>query len=328
MVAILMSGSAPWALAASPLLPVPEEVAPYMADRYFRVSADVRFPRAISTVLNQSCLRHGKRVRPLMCYLSAGMVGVPARHVVWLAKIAEFTHSASLIHDDVIDASTHRRGEPSLWARTSAKQAVMTGDWLIVEAVKLAHRPEDSRHLPPLLDTIQEMARGEVLQARVLKQGSYTLEEWQRIADSKTGVLFAWALSAPALEYGMPESVVAGMRKLGFTLGRLFQAQDDMQDALDERGEVNLVLREAAAFEGTSPLSPTFREDSLQAGRARVLDFLKTQGAEAGELARQMHAQTEDWWKQQGFASSHLLRQSCASALLDLVGLFSRTPAP
>lgn len=272
------------AAAAAPVFAGPLTVAPhllpYLAEEHFQVPADLRFPREISDAVNRGMVG-GKRVRPLLCYLSAGVLGTPPETVKELACAVEYVHNASLIHDDVIDASTQRRNDPTLWVQKTVKEAVVIGDWLMAEGVKLAARARSPHQVPTLLNTIQEMTRGEAQQANALREGSYDIRQWTEVANAKTGVLFAWALTAPAREAGVSETLLASLDRLGLILGQLFQAQDDIKDSYDERGEMNLVLLEAAQMDQADPLGRDFRPETLTEARRRVAHLLRSNGERA-----------------------------------------------
>lgn len=310
---------------SGPTLPAPPGIQPFLTDSHYQVPNDLAFPVEISGVLNAEALRHGKRVRPLLCFLAGGMLGVAPIELEKLACSVEFVHNASLIHDDVIDASAQRRGQPSLWAQTTVKQAVTIGDWLLAEAVKLVDRPQGSPHVSRVLGVIQEMTRGEVRQAKLLSDGTYNLEQWKLVANSKTGVLFGWALSAPAVELGMDEHTIALYTELGLLMGQVFQAQDDIQDSYDERGELNLALLLAAETDGVSPLAQNFSDTALQAGRRGTVAFIRDSAARLQAILRELTASSEAWWKKSGAEPTE--RALCVQGLSALAAFFS-TPPP
>jgi hypothetical protein len=312
---------------AGPRLPVPEHIQPFLTDLHFKVPDDLVFPAEISGILNAEALAHGKRVRPLLCFLAGGMLGLAPIELANLACSVEFVHNASLIHDDVIDASTHRRDNPSLWAQTSVKQAVTIGDWLLAEAVKLVDRPNGSPHVSRILGVIQEMTRGEVRQAKLLQTGTYGLEDWKAVANSKTGVLFGWALSAPAVELGMDAHTIEKYNELGLVMGQVFQAQDDIQDSFDERGELNLALLLAARHIGVSPLSPTLSEEALKVGRQGAAKFIRMQAVQLQRIMAELIASSTAWWRDHGKNRSWEQRDICITGLA-VLGRFFTSPPP
>lgn len=321
------------ALLASPVfaadaLPVPDAVKPYLNPSYFRVPPEMTY-REITRYLNQHSLREGKRVRPLLCHLAAGLLGAApgGAGVVELSCVVEWVHSASLIHDDVIDRSTTRRGKPSLWKRTTPTKAVLIGDWLQATALEIAIEMEEPHHGRAILDTIKDMARGEVVQSQILKKKTYTLEDWKLVSQFKTGVLFAWALTAPAHELGLAPDVAPALRELGLTLGRLFQAQDDLQDALDERGEVNVVLLKAAEIEGISPLAKKFKPESLREASEATLEMLRAEALGAEKLVLDISDDFARRARAEEFEPKDPQHQiDCKQALIDFTRLLAKPP--
>ncbi|MBY0371172.1 polyprenyl synthetase family protein [bacterium] len=311
------------AFAAGPVLPKPDLLNRFLTDRNFQLPADQRFPRQITQLLNRVALREGKRVRPLLCFLSAGTLGGKPHSVRPLACVVEFVHTASLLHDDVLDVSADRRGKPSLWAMTSVKSAVLNGNYLLAEAIRMAAELEEKSHVLTMLESIKEMTRGEVLQSAILKRGSCTLEDWNQIADAKTGVLFIWSLSAPAREYGLHPEVGADLEELGRILGRLFQARDDLLDAPEERGEVNRVLLRAAEIEGISPFAKEFRPDSLAQAAEETLAYLKAEGTRAEALIEKISKSADAIWEDQPFATDTGYQKSCVQSLIGLTRLLT-----
>lgn len=264
--------------------PIPEAIRPYLAPERFHVDSEDGVE--LTPIVDRALLQGGKRIRPLLCYLSGGLAGVGPERLAPLACIAEWAHGASLMHDDVIDGSPERRGRPSLWRLTSVKKAVLLGDWLLARLVRLALRtaPDSA---DGILKVIQGMVEGEFLQDSLLTQGRYDEADWERVAFLKTGLLFQWATRSPAVVAGLPEGIVDRFEAFGRKLALIFQKRDDLEDA-DERGEINAVLLRAAGRAGGSPLAAEFPATAISAARGEVAAELRVELGEWKESLRRL----------------------------------------
>jgi len=170
----------------------------------------------------------GKRVRPLMVRLFADACGAPRQHLVDVAVAAELIHSASLLHDDVVDSGMFRRGRPTVNARWGNIVAVMSGDLLLTCALtRLA--AIDSRLTRQAIGTVAEMTRSAIAEVEARGDLSLPVERLQAIAEGKTGSLFAWCGVSTAVLAG---DLNAGERfeAFGRRLGTAFQIADDVRD--------------------------------------------------------------------------------------------------
>jgi|GEM_PF-663967 len=177
----------------------------------------------------------GKRIRPLLMILTyRGFQGakLTARlspedlHV--LASVAEWTHTATLFHDDVLDASDKRRNKTAAHVLHGNKVAILVGDFVYAEAFALLMERgwlEPSRELAT---TIKTLVEGELLQYQVVKNRSLDMAEYERIARAKTAALFAWCTWTGAWGAGFGQPLVA--RDFGALLGYAFQMADDLFD--------------------------------------------------------------------------------------------------
>jgi octaprenyl-diphosphate synthase len=174
------------------------------------------------------CLGEGKRVRPRLVKLFASAVGAPPGPLVDVAVAAELVHSASLLHDDVVDSGMFRRGRPTVNAVKGNTVAVLSGDLLLTEALALLSRL-DVRLLPDAVATVAEMTRGTI--AEVEARGDLTLpmDQMRFIQVGKTGSLFGWCGLAVAQLAGRPE-VGKRFDAFGRHLGVAFQIADDIRD--------------------------------------------------------------------------------------------------
>ncbi len=232
---------------------VPESIRPFLtSENFFEPDPYSATGRAL---LETRVLSGGKRLRPLLCYLGGGLVGISPEDINSLACAAEWTHTASLVHDDIIDDSVSRRGLPTVWKMTSITQAILLGDWMLAEMIDRTLETDPSGNLTrKILEVIKGMAEGEFLQNELISRGTYTEDEYGQVALLKTGKLFAWSLAAGPQLAGAEDKVLTSLNEIGTLLGTAFQIRDDTLDG-DERGEINFVLMKAAEHLHQSPLN-------------------------------------------------------------------------
>jgi heptaprenyl diphosphate synthase len=177
------------------------------------------------------CLGAGsKRARPLLVRLFGGAVDVAPEHLVDVAVAAEMIHSASLLHDDVVDAGTHRRARPTVNARWGNIVAVMSGD-LILSTSLLRLAQLDARLSQSSLAVVAEMTRAAIAEVEARGHLGLSLERLRYIAEGKTGSLFGWCGSAAATLADQPEAAER-FDRFGRRLGVAFQIADDIRDVL------------------------------------------------------------------------------------------------
>jgi octaprenyl-diphosphate synthase len=177
-----------------------------------------------------SLAQAAKRARPrLLLYFSRAMGGHEAiEALVDVAVVAELIHTASLMHDDVIDEAAMRRGLDSVNARWSNCVAVLGGDAMLCTGLQMLE-PYGMSLMQRALEVVAQMTRGVVLEVQSRKQIDVTEQTWRAIADGKTGILFGWCGWAPAELVNKPD-VAERFRRCGHHLGVAFQLADDLKD--------------------------------------------------------------------------------------------------
>jgi geranylgeranyl pyrophosphate synthase len=179
----------------------------------------------------------GKRIRPTLGLLVGNMLGAPEEKLITLGASVELLHTATLVHDDLIDGALLRRGMPTLNARWSPAATVLTGDFLFARAAKLA---AETDHLPLMklfAETLATIVNGELTQmfsARgMIERDNY----YQRIY-AKTASLFEMASLAAAMVATEDEEMRASMKVFGYEVGTAFQIVDDILDFTGEESAV------------------------------------------------------------------------------------------
>ena len=172
----------------------------------------------------------GKRMRPALVVLVAGAVGYQGRARHELAAIVEFIHTATLLHDDVVDESAQRRGRPTANLLWDNKSSVLVGDYLFARAFQLMVEPGNLRALTILSNAAAEIAEGEVLQLTAAQDIATTEDTYMRVIRGKTAALFSAATQVGPVIAGSPEVQVQALFDYGDALGICFQIVDDFLD--------------------------------------------------------------------------------------------------
>lgn len=172
----------------------------------------------------------GKRLRPLLTLAAARMCGYAGDHHVRLAATVEFIHTATLLHDDVVDESTQRRGRPTANLLWDNQSSVLVGDYLFARSFQLMVETGSLRVLDILANAAAVIAEGEVLQLSAARSLSTGQDTYLKIIRGKTAALFAAATEAGAVIADAPEDQVAALRTYGDALGVAFQIVDDLLD--------------------------------------------------------------------------------------------------
>jgi len=213
------------------LSPVQEQL--QLVEARLHAQADERHPD-LRAALEQILAAGGKRIRPTLGLLVGDMLGAPQDRLVTLGAAVELLHTATLVHDDLIDGSLLRRGTPTLNARWSPAATVLTGDFLFARAAKLA---AETGHLPLMelfAETLAVIVSGELNQM-FSARGDIGRDSYFARIYAKTASLFEMTSRAAAMISPAPDAVIEQMRKFGFEIGMAFQIVDDILDFTGEQ---------------------------------------------------------------------------------------------
>jgi octaprenyl-diphosphate synthase len=172
----------------------------------------------------------GKHLRPLLFFLAQGLVGVPAAESVPLSVLIELLHTASLLHDDVVDGSPLRRGRRSYLARRGNRTSVLTGDYFVAKALDIGASYGRSGVPGVVSSTLIRMTRGELVQNRFAGSSGLTLETYYRIIQDKTASLFTASCDLAAMVQKTRSQDRERLRRFGNAFGMAFQIHDDVLD--------------------------------------------------------------------------------------------------
>jgi len=229
----------------------------------------------------------GKRIRPTVTLLACGACGGEMARSVPFAVAAELTHSATLLHDDVIDDGPVRRGQPASRVIWGNAVSVLSGDWLLTRALEIVSaEPARTAALPALLRTMRRLVEGEVLQLSLRGGFSATERAYLDVVIGKTASLFGWSAAAGAWAAGVTGRVPEALARFGEGIGIAFQLVDD---ALDYGADPGLLGKRLGQdlLEGKATL-PLIRaveaEPSLRERLALLVDGKADGNAVAAEV--------------------------------------------
>jgi octaprenyl-diphosphate synthase len=172
----------------------------------------------------------GKRLRPMLTLATARMCGYGGPYHIHLAATVEFIHTATLLHDDVVDESEKRRGRPTANLLWDNKSSVLVGDYLFARSFQLMVETGSLRVLDILSNASATIAEGEVLQLTAAQDLATDERVYLQVVRGKTAALFSAATEVGGVIAGAPEDQVAALRDYGDALGIAFQIADDLLD--------------------------------------------------------------------------------------------------
>lgn len=185
---------------------------------------------SLDRIMKYIIKRKGKQMRPMFVFLSAKLHGNINESTYRAAALVELLHTATLVHDDVVDDSLERRGFFSINALWNKKIAVLVGDYLLSKGLLLATANDDFKHLHILSDAVKQMSEGELLQLQ--KSRTLNLDEhiYFEIIRNKTASLLSSACAVGAYSSSKDDNITESMKRFGEKAGIAFQIKDDLFD--------------------------------------------------------------------------------------------------
>ena len=185
--------------------------------------------RAITEIGEYLRAGGGKRIRPALLFLSSKLFNYQGRGAIKLGAVVEIIHTATLVHDDIIDEAKTRRGRPAANTQWGNSKCVLAGDWLYMQAFKVAVQERNFRILDTLIELTQQMVEGELLQMEKIGK-SISLEEYFDLIFRKTACLFSVCMRLGAILGGASPAEEKSLGQYGHDLGMAFQIVDDVLD--------------------------------------------------------------------------------------------------
>jgi octaprenyl-diphosphate synthase len=198
-------------------------------EQKFRDSMKTRV-MLLDRIMNYIVKRKGKQMRPMFVFLSAGTCGLINDSTYRGAALIELLHTATLVHDDVVDDANYRRGFFSINALWKNKVAVLVGDFLLSKGLLLSVENKDYHLLNIVSNAVREMSEGELMQMEKARRLDITEDVYYQIIRQKTASLIASCCAVGASSVGATEDAVHTMRLFGEKIGMAFQIKDDLFD--------------------------------------------------------------------------------------------------
>jgi geranylgeranyl pyrophosphate synthase len=240
---------------------------------------------AIGTALDHLVSGGGKRLRPVLVLLSAHLCGAALERAVYAAAAVEMLHTATLIHDDLIDQASMRRGLETLNARWSPGATVLTGDYVFAYAAYLAVQADHVRLMHRFSETLMEICNGEIRQMFDFngpQSHRVSRREYERRIYAKTASLIAMSAEAGAILSDADENVIQALHTYGEHLGLAFQIVDDVLDFVADEATLGkpvgsdlrhgLVTLPALLFLESEPDQPVVRRALTEATPPEVVE--------------------------------------------------------
>lgn len=198
-------------------------------ETHFRKSLNSDIP-LLDTITNFIIRRKGKQIRPLFVFLTAKMLGDINKSTYNAAALIELLHTASLIHDDVVDESYERRNHFSVNAIWKTKVAVLVGDFFLSRGLLLSMAEKEYKLLEIVSEAVREMSEGELLQIQSSRKSLAELDNYFEIIRKKTASLIASCTACGAESVAQDASITNTMKQFGSFIGIAFQIKDDLLD--------------------------------------------------------------------------------------------------
>jgi len=222
--------------------PIASEMADFEKKFRFFMKSKVKL---LDHITNYIVRRKGKQMRPMFVFLTGGVSGGISEATYRGAALIELLHTATLVHDDVVDDANYRRGFFSVNALWKNKIAVLVGDYLLARGLLLSVDNGDFELLKIVSNAVKEMSEGELLQIAKARKLDITEEVYYTIIRKKTASLIASCCAVGAATADVGEEMIEKMRDFGEKVGMAFQIKDDLFDyGKDEIGKpVELITR-------------------------------------------------------------------------------------
>lgn len=227
----------------------------------------------IDDIIKYILEKRGKKIRPILTFLAAKISGGITSQTIRCALILELLHTASLIHDDVIDESDKRRGKKTLNRIWGNNTAVLFGDYLYGKCLELIETQSDFNLLPKFAKIGSELPLGELLQKQVAEGIDYSEETYYKVIGKKTATMMEASAELGAISSGATKDVVNLLKNFGFYMGLAFQVRDDILDFSPEFNTGKPYGNDIKEKKKTLPLIYLL-DDSNKEERDEILKFV------------------------------------------------------
>lgn len=198
--------------------------------------------RKMNEILQDLASSGGKRIRPGLCIIGAGFGSKPIESIYPLAAVLEMLHLATLVHDDIIDDATHRRGALTTQQKYGKDYAVYTGDYIFTKCFEILAENYELHHMKELSKAVSRVCVGEIEQFDGRFKSHTSVKKYLKIVGAKTSALLATSLAVGAYEAGCDERFCKKLGKIGLHVGNAFQIIDDILDYTGDEARVGKTL--------------------------------------------------------------------------------------
>ena len=248
--------------------PIREEL--ILVEQMLHRELQVKQPH-ISEMLSYVADLGGKRLRPCLLLLAAKASGMVSEESIRLSVVVELVHTATLVHDDILDSALMRRHKETVHQKWSVPASVLVGDWLFTHSYGLANKGASTIPGRWLADAAKQVCEGEMLQGNSIRHFEMEAPEYIRLLDAKTGALCAVSCSLGAWSAGADEATCYRMQQYGLKLGAAFQVFDDWLDVWGQQSNAGKTLgTDLSSFKPTLPAIRTLELMPMKTREAMI----------------------------------------------------------
>jgi len=251
-------------------------------ERYFNNTLRTNVP-LLKIILNYIIRRKGKQMRPLLVFLSAGLNGKINEDTYVAATFIELLHTATLVHDDVVDDARERRGALSINALWNSKIAVLTGDYLLSQGLLISVEKNRFDMLEIVSEAVQAMSEGELLQLQKARKLNITEDVYFEIIRMKTAALIAACTACGTVSVTDDPDKIKIMKDLGENIGIAFQIRDDLFDYQDNGLTGKSAGNDIKEKKITLPLIHALQQVS-SSQRKKILNIVGSKKKSSGDI--------------------------------------------
>jgi octaprenyl-diphosphate synthase len=270
--------------------PVDNEMADFEA--YFSKTMHSEIP-LLNIILNYILRRKGKQMRPLLVFLTAKLNGTIAESTYVAATFIELLHTASLVHDDVVDDANERRGALSINALWNSKIAVLVGDFLLSKGMLISVEKNRFDMLEIVSEAVKSMSEGELLQLQKARKLNIKEEDYFKIIMSKTAALLSACTACGARSVTDDEETIQIMKDFGENIGIAFQIRDDLLDYEGTGLTGKTVGNDIKEKKITLPLIHALSQ-SANSKKRHILNIVKTRKKTKADISEVISFVTEN----------------------------------
>ncbi|HEX2920453.1 MAG TPA: polyprenyl synthetase family protein [Bacteroidales bacterium] len=269
----------------------------------------------LNIILNYILRRKGKQMRPLLVFLTAKLHGPVSEPTYVAATFIELLHTASLVHDDVVDDATERRGALSINALWNSKIAVLVGDYMLSKGMLISVEKERFDMLEIVSEAVKSMSEGELLQLQKARKLNITEEDYFKIISSKTAALISACTACGARSVCDNPDTIQVMKEFGDNIGIAFQIRDDILDYESNGLTGKIAGNDIKEKKITLPLIHVL-ENAESSQKRHILGIIKSKKKTKSQIDEVIKYVTENGGLEYSEMKMHLYRDK-ALAILD-----------